>query len=90
MPYTRRLTWPDSPHRRDDHVIRCDGRDIGRVYLTRRPDGDRYVWTIYMNGHVPQVDGVAIQGAAVTLDEAAVQFKRSYERMREAAGLRVL
>jgi hypothetical protein len=56
MPYTRRRTWPDSD--REDYVIRCEGLDVGRVYRTRLPDGDRFVWTIYMNRHVPQVDGV--------------------------------
>ena len=49
MPYTRRSTWPDE---RDDYVIRCEGLDVGRVYLTRAPAGDRWLWTIFMNGHV--------------------------------------
>ena len=40
-----------------------------------------------MNGHVPKVDGVPISGLAVTLDQAAADFKRGYERMREKAGL---
>jgi hypothetical protein len=87
MPYTRVPTWPENPNRRDDYVIRHDGRDVGRVYLTRLLDGDAFVWTIYMNGHVPQVPSVPISGSAATLDEAAVAFKRSHERMREAAGL---
>ena len=57
MPYTRRSTWPDE---RDDYVIRCEGLDVGRVYLTRVPAGDRWLWTIFMNGHVPQVESVSI------------------------------
>jgi hypothetical protein len=84
MPYTRRSTWPDE---RDDYVIRCEGLDVGRVYLTRVPAGDRWLWTIFMNGHVPKVEDVPISGLAVTLDEAAAEFKRSYVRMREKARL---
>jgi hypothetical protein len=87
MPYTRRPTWPDQPARRD-YVIRREDLHIGRVYLTKLPDGDRFVWSICINGHVPKVAGVPISGAAVTLDQAAADFKRSYERMREKAGLR--
>ena len=30
----------------------------------------RQLATIYMNGHVPKVEGVPISGLAVTLDEA--------------------
>ena len=45
--------------------------DIGRVYKNRLPHGDRYVWTIYMNGHVPKVDGVPIAGEARELEQAA-------------------
>ena len=83
-PYTRRSTWPDE---HDDYVIRCEGLDFGRVYLTRVPAGDRWLWTIYINSHVPQISNVPISGLAVTLDEAASQFKQSYEAMRIKAGL---
>jgi hypothetical protein len=85
MPYTRRRTWPDTD--RDDYVIRCEGLDVGRVYRSRLPDGERFVWSIYMNGHVNEIAGVAISGATETLDEAGAQFKRSYERMRAKTGL---
>ena len=40
-----------------------------------------------MNGHVPQIPNVPISGLAVTLDEAASQFKQNYEAMRTKAGL---
>lgn len=70
-PYTRRATWPDHDN---DFVIRCEGLDVGRVYLTRLPDGDRFVWSIYINGHVPQVPGVPISGSAVELEQAAAAF----------------
>ena len=46
MRYTRRPTWPDQPARRD-YVIRREDLQIGRVYLTNAPDGDRFVWSIY-------------------------------------------
>ena len=84
MPYTCRNSWPDE---RNDFVIRCEGLDVGRVYLTRVPAGDRWLWTLFMYGHVPKVEGVSITGLAVTLDDAAAEFKRSYEAMREKAGL---
>ena len=86
MPYTRSPTWPKNPDRQD-YVIRCEGLDVGRVFLTRLPEGDRFLWSIYINGHVPLVPGVPISGHAVTLDEAASQFKQSYEAMRTKAGL---
>jgi hypothetical protein len=86
MRYTRRRTWPLDPHRQD-YVIRCAGRDIGRVYLKRLADGRRYFWLIYMNGPVPQVEGVPISGHAVTLDKADAALRRAYEAMRAKAGL---
>ena len=84
LPYTHRRTWPDD---REDYILRCEGLDVGRVYRTELPDGEFFVWSIYINGHVPQVEGVPIEGRAATLGLAGVDFKRSYERMREAAGL---
>jgi hypothetical protein len=69
LPYTRRPTWPDQPARRD-YVIRREDLQIGRVYLTKLPDGDRFVWSIYVNDHVPEVPGVPISGWAATLDRA--------------------
>ena len=68
-------------------MIRCEGLDVGRVYLARMPAGERWLWFVYMNGHVPQVEGVPISGTTETLDEAGAQFKRSYGRMRAKAGL---
>ena len=45
MLYTRRPTWPDQPALRD-YVIRRENLQIGRVYLTKLPEGDRFVWSI--------------------------------------------
>ena len=61
MLYTRRPTWPDQPARRD-YVIRREDLHIGY--------GDRFVWSIYVNDHVPEVPGVPISGWAATLDRA--------------------
>jgi hypothetical protein len=71
----------------EDYVIRCESRDVGRVYRRRLPEGHRYYWTIYISSHVPQVAGVPISGLAVTLDKASAAFKRAYDAMREKAGL---
>ena len=86
MPYTRRPTWPDQPARRD-YVIRHESLHIGRVYLTKLPDGDRFVWSIYVNDHVPEVPGVPISGSEATLDMGHAAMLRSYGWMRAKAGL---
>ena len=86
MPYTRRPTWPDQPALRD-YVIRHESLHIGRVYLTKLPDGDRFVWSIHVNDHVPEVPGVPISGWAATLDRATAAMLTSYGRMRAKAGL---
>ena len=86
MPYSLRDTWPDRTDR-CDYVIRCEGLEIGRVYFAREPDGDRWLWAIYMNGHVAQINDVPISGLAVTHEEAASQLNQSYEAMRTMAGL---
>ena len=85
MPYTRGRTWPDTD--RDDYVIRCDGHDVGRVYKTRVPEGDRWQRSIYIIGSITRVPGVPISGLAPDLDAAATAFKLAYERMRSNAGL---
>jgi len=81
LPYTHRRTWPDTD--RDGYVIRCEGLDVGRVYRTRMPDGERWLWAMYRT----QVEGVPISGVAVDLETAATEFKTAYERMRAKAGL---
>ena len=57
------------------------------MYLTNTPDGDRFVWSIYVNDHVPKVPGVPISGSAATLDKATAAMLTSYGRMRAKAGL---
>ncbi len=53
---------------RQDFVIKCEGLDIRRIYLAKLPDGDRFVWSINVNDHAPEVPGVPISGWAATLD----------------------
>ena len=81
MPYTRHLA------RRGSYAIRYEGSLAGRVRLARVGGDARWIWTIFINRHVPRVPGVPISGAAVTLDEAASQFKQSHEAMRTKARL---
>ena len=45
-----------------------------------RAAGDRRLWTIYINGHVPQIASVPISDHAITLDEAASQSSRVTRR----------
>ncbi len=82
MHYTRRPTWPDQPARRD-YVIQREDLQIGRVYLTNTPYGDRFVWSIT----IPKVPGVSISGWAETLDKATAAMLKSYGQMRAKAGL---
>ena len=86
MPYTRCSTWPDQPARLD-YIIRHESLHIGRAYPSKLPDGDRFVWSIYVNVHVPEVPGVPISGSEATLDMATAAMLRSYGRMRAKAGL---
>jgi hypothetical protein len=50
--FTGRRTWTDHDN---DYVIRCEGLEVGRVYLTQLPGGGCFVWSIHLNGHVSQV-----------------------------------
>jgi hypothetical protein len=84
--YTLRRTWPDVTDRHDDFVIRCDSVDVGRLYYTLTPEGERWQWTIYINAQVHRVAGVPIEGLALSLDDAKTQFRTSYERMLAASG----
>ena len=71
-PTTRRPTWPDQPACRD-YVIQREDLRIGRVQLTKLPGGDRFVWSIYVNNHVPKIPGVPISGSAATLDNSLAE-----------------
>ena len=57
------------------------------MYLTKLPEGDRFVWSIYVTDDVPEVLGVPISGWAATLDRATAAMLTSYGRMRAKAGL---
>ena len=71
MHYTYRPMTPDN------YVICCEGREIGHLCFQ-----GRWLWTIYNNRFVAKIEDVPISGSAVTRDEAATAFKRSYEAMR--------
>jgi hypothetical protein len=43
---------------------------VGRTYLSRFPDGDRWRWTIY---------GSSAGGLELSLDEAKARFKAAFE-----------
>ena len=64
---------------------RREDLQIGRVYLTNTPYGDRCVWSIYLNDHVPKVPGVPISGSAATLDKATAAMLKCYGQMRAKA-----
>ena len=67
--------------RPDDYVFRCNGKDVGGTYRTVTPDGERWVWTIYIVAGIRLVEGVPISGLVATLDEAKTAFRTSYEKL---------
>jgi hypothetical protein len=81
--YTLRRTWPELPGRQD-YVFRHDGRDVGRAYQARTPDGDRWLWTLYIVAGIHRKDGVPITGLVATIEEAKTAFKASYEQLTDA------
>jgi hypothetical protein len=76
MTYTLRRTWADDPRaNQDDYVVRCDGKDVGRMYKTLGVDGSTvWQWTIY---------GVNKSGREPTLDAAKARWKTAFEERRE-------
>ena len=77
MPYTRRPTGRNTDG--EDYVIRCEARDVGRIYRRLLPEGHRYYWTIYISGHVPKCP--ACQSAVLPL-RSTRPARRSSEPMR--------
>jgi hypothetical protein len=69
--YTMRRMWPQYPER-EDYVFVCNGEDVGRCYLDRFPDGDRWQWTIY---------GSNLGALELTLDDAKAEFCAAFERV---------
>jgi hypothetical protein len=83
MPYTLRRTWPEDDRRSNDYVVCFDGREVGRMYLTIVPGGDRWRWwSIYINRDVQMVEGVASVGIASDFEQAKQEFRNSFDRMR--------
>ena len=79
--YTLQHTWAPDPSRPDDHVFRCDRKDVGRTYRTLTPDGERWLWTIYIVAGIRLIEGVPVSGLVGTLDEAKAAFRTSYEKL---------
>ena len=66
--YTLRPTGLGS---KDDFELRFNGRDVGRTYVEKTPQGPRWHWSIYglnLRGPLPQ--GVVVQGLADDLPAA--------------------
>jgi len=70
MTFTMRRTWPEHPEK-EDYVFRFNGKDVGRCYLGRFTEGDRWRWTIY---------GTNLGTLEPTLDDAKARFKESFQR----------
>ena len=84
--YTLQHTWAPDPSRPDDYLLRCDRKNVGRTYRTVTPDGERWVWTIYIVAGIRLIEGVPISGLVASLDEAKAAFKASYEKLTDAVG----
>jgi hypothetical protein len=66
--YTLRRSWPDKP---DDYVVKCDGKDVGRMYLEIGAGGTwRWHWTIY---------GTSLVGLPATFEQAQAEWKLAFE-----------
>jgi hypothetical protein len=66
--YTMRLTGLSDDQ--NDFVFRVAGQDAGRCYLSRFPQGARWLWTVY---------GTNLGGLENDLDEAKAAFRRAIE-----------
>jgi hypothetical protein len=79
--YTLCRTCAAQPHREDDFIVRCEGRDVGRLYRDAFAGGARWSWTIFSVDDLRPVAGVSISGLAESLDEAKRAFQENYEKM---------
>ena len=80
-------TPPDRPRLgidkdRPDYIVVTGEWEVGRIYETRGgPDCLRWFWSMTVNGPMTRSDRVA------TLDEAKVQFQRSWDAWKAWAKL---
>ena len=75
---------------KDDFVIQFAGRDVGRTYADRTPNGPRWYWSIYginLRGRIPE--GLEVQGLADDLEAAKVAFKAIWEKLLAAGTVRL-
>ncbi len=89
LKYKWRKTWPD---RENDFV----GRDpdtpdhlgapstIGRFYLTRTPDGERWVWYMQWGGN--DRERVNTSGLSLTAREAAKEIENNFDKLKQIYG----
>jgi len=72
MPYTLRRTWPHDPRaNQDDYVVKCDGKDVGRMCRTIGTGGRLvWLWTIY---------GASLADRSDTFEDAKRQRKAAFE-----------
>lgn len=69
---------------KNDFIIRHNGRDVGRVYLSKGLGGERWQWAINVLASFRRIEGVPISGLADTLDRALEQFQASFDAMLAA------
>ena len=83
MTYTLRRTGLSN--RKEDFVFRFNGRDVGRTYAEKTPEGPRWYWSIYgINLRGPLPEGVVLQGLADGLAAAGATFKTNWEKLLAA------
>ena len=77
--------------RTDDFVIRFNGREVGRTFAERTPQGPRWWWSIYgINLQGPLPPGVAVQGLADDLEAAKAAFKANWEKLLSAGSVKFI
>ena len=88
--YTLRPTDLGSIRKDDDFVFRFNGRDVGRTYAEKTPNGPHWYWSIYginLRGLLPV--GVVVQGLADDLEAAKTAFKANWEKLLAAGTVRL-
>jgi hypothetical protein len=84
--YTLRPT--DLGSTKDDFEFRFNGRDVGRTYAEKTPNGPRWYWSIYgLNLRGPLPEGVVVQGLADDLEAAKATFKTNWEKLLGAGSV---
>ena len=73
---------------KDDFEFRFNGRDVGRTYAEKTPNGPRWYWSIYgINLRGPLPTGVVLQGLADDLSAAKAIFRANWEKLLAAGSV---